>query len=456
VEADRSPTMDALARIKNTFVDYLSPTAKRRRTIGPETPSNGAREPQYLTPSSEPQGRKTQHAAARRLNKKYLSPSDTKNPRKRAREDEQKLDIKGEDDRISPDESISQKASEAEVSVEEQGSEGGEIDGEEGSDEEGLSLEPASIQTSNASEAGYEAEEIDLKTEDQNAQEKVEEYLRRQAELALRKEEIEKVKAAGDWHPDEIFLYERIAMRSFEPVCPEHWQMDFPTLPDVLFTRDDEKAFVNSNCLSNLHGMLHLLQFSALTDKFSGVKIFQSLLSLGMRIRSNIENDVNTEKLIVKDVKDLIRWSERDGGFSKRRFIPVLAWVNTRPNQSSTSISKSITSQLEFLAERHREHLAIAHPDHINELGKAERHTRTPPLLYGIIIAQTMVIFVTLDSANPNAQIRHLAHADFKIKDMDVWNGFALGFIAIMSRNYNMSILDELEEDDHVSSDIDA
>jgi hypothetical protein len=109
-----------------------------------------------------------------------------------------------------------------------------------------------------------------------------------------------------------------------------------------------------------------------------------------------------------------------------------------------------------FLAQKHREHLRILPEGQLHEIGEVAKYRRQPPLLYGIIIAQSMVIFVTLDSANPEAKVRHLTHFDFKEKDMDVWNGFAIAFMVIAARNYIMSIKDDLEIDDTPDTDEDA
>jgi hypothetical protein len=181
----------------------------------------------------------------------------------------------------------------------------------------------------------------------------------------------------------------------------------------------------------------------------------QSLLSLGLRVREKVEFGGSVEKLVSKEIANYIKWSEKDGGFSNLRFLPVLTVVTGRPRQTPDSMSDSLTKQLKFLAEKHREHLA--HPEgRVNELGEIELYTRQPPLLYGILVAQTVVMFVTLDSSNPDASVRHFNHFNFKDKDMDVWNGFALAFIVIVARNYIMSIKDELEEDDVSVSDVDA
>lgn len=175
----------------------------------------------------------------------------------------------------------------------------------------------------------------------------------------------------------------------------------------------------------------------------------EPLLVLGQHVRAATTAERPPEKYIVKAIKDCIKWSERDGGYFKLRFIPVLTVVSC-PNKFSDKINKSIAKQLEFLAQRHREHLALPAPQ-TNELGEVELYSRQPPLLYGIIVAQTMAIFVTLDSSNPDAKIRHIAHFDFKEKNMDVWNGLALMIVIVVARNYLMSLKDEFEPDDEES-----
>ena len=181
------------------------------------------------------------------------------------------------------------------------------------------------------------------------------------------------------------------------------------------------------------------------------MKALQGLLNLGVRVRDNAGFGGSTEKLIEKEVKDYIKWSEKDGGYEKMRFLPVLTVVTGRPKQSVESISTSIQNQLKFLAEKHRQHLAVFPL----EQGKPARYIRTPPLLYGIVVSQTMAITVTLDSSDLDANFKHLDHVQFKNKDMDVWNGFALAFMVIMARNYIISIKHELEVDDESEADPD-
>lgn len=186
----------------------------------------------------------------------------------------------------------------------------------------------------------------------------------------------------------------------------------------------------------------------------TATKALLRLFDLGVRVKDNTNMNVPCVPLMTREIRQYIKWSEWDGGYKHLRFIPVLSLISARPNQDSDAILKSLRDQMGFLAEQHREHLLLPEP-RVNEHGETELYSRRPPILYGIIIAQTMAIFSTLDSSVSGAQTKHIAHFDFKEAGHAVWNGMAVAIIIIMARNYLMSIRDTLEEDDP-ESDPDA
>ncbi|TVY47647.1 hypothetical protein LOCC1_G001784 [Lachnellula occidentalis] len=394
--------MDQLSRLKNTFTDYFS-LAKRRRTIGAST-ATPVKETEYtfLRPASEPKALETFK------DKLYTAP----NPRKRSR-----TEFEGDVSGLSPDDSVSQLT--------------GSEDEAEGSGDALVKLEEAIEEDFEDAELEEEEEE----NEDAVTQAKVQEYLERQAELEMRKEEIETARAAGDWHTDELYLFERLTMRSYEELIPVEWKIDFPTLPELLFTDDPVRTFISYNCSSSGRG----------------AKALAELLKLGARVREKVDAGRAPEPLIEREIKRYIQYTEKDGGYSRMRFIPVISVVRARPGEAIDLITQAITSEMTFLARKHRESLGFQ----INGESELDANKRIPPLLYGMIVARTNVIFVTLDSANPNATIRHLTHFDFAVKKMDVWNGFAISIMAICARNYTMAIKDELEIDDDPESDPD-
>lgn len=315
--------MDFVYRLKDSVVQYLSPPQKRRRTTGPRSPSNDTQEHTLIIPASEPRDRKAQVAVLKRVTKIRLSPRGTRNPRKRTRgeyeEDaetiipddsisqitpqgddsdeegsaepnvniEMESDVEGDEDVEEDDEEGSEFAAvsvdpDVEMIFEEEGSEGEaesdavtdqDLELESGDDEvtEGSEEEVRNVEGEGSENAGTDSEvepaeeEIEEDPVDEQAvgEAKVQEYLARQAELALRKEEVERVKAAGDWHPDEIYLFERLSMRSFEQIIPAEWKVDLPSLPESLFTTDPEKMFVKSNYRTSYSGMFSSVVLSA-------------------------------------------------------------------------------------------------------------------------------------------------------------------------------------------------
>ena len=217
--------MNQLFRLKENIVQFLSPPSKRQRTL-PATPIK-AGEHAYLTPQSHPDlpVMNAQVAVLARIQHTYMTPTDSVNPRKRRREDdneEDDVEVKAVRSPVSPFDSISN-----------------------------IDVKQESISAS-SSESGdeyvEETIEQDLKTglptEQDTADDKVTEYLARQAELAIRLGDIDKVRAEAALHPDAFFLFERIAMRNFEEILPTIYKRDFPTLPDHIFTDVVENQFV--------------------------------------------------------------------------------------------------------------------------------------------------------------------------------------------------------------------
>ncbi len=180
------------------------------------------------------------------------------------------------------------------------------------------------------------------------------------------------------------------------------------------------------------------------------------MITLGGRVRALLECRKPQEQIIKKEIENYIKWSERDGGYASKRFIPLLCLVAGYPNQSLPTISKAITDQMEFLALKHRQALALPPPGRLGENGELEMFSRQPPVVYGIIVAQCVTVFLTLDSGHPDAKPKTIAHFDFSDKNMDVWNGFAVAVLVCTVRNQLMASMGDMEaETKEVESDPD-
>lgn len=49
-----------------------------------------------------------------------------------------------------------------------------------------------------------------------------------------------------DWSEDEVWVYNKLVMRGYEPIFPQSWAPDFQSFPDQLFTRNAARTFVNN------------------------------------------------------------------------------------------------------------------------------------------------------------------------------------------------------------------
>lgn len=187
-------------------------------------------------------------------------------------------------------------------------------------------------------------------------------------------------------------------------------------------------------------------------NRETGIKALQSLITLGVRVRDKLSVGGYPEKMVAKEIQNYIKWAERDGGYHKKRFIPVHAVLAARSSQTAGSIGAALASQMKFLSLQHQASLRILD----GESGETKKFSKPLPLLYGLVVAQTKVILVTHDSAEPDTESKVLSTIDLTNKDMDVWNGFAIAFMVIAARNSIMSVIDELEPDNTMTEDEDA
>jgi hypothetical protein len=173
----------------------------------------------------------------------------------------------------------------------------------------------------------------------------------------------------------------------------------------------------------------------------------QSLVTLGARVRAQITSRKPQEPLIKKELENYIKWSEKDGGYNKKRFLPLIVIIKAHVRQSLDMISKRMTDQLVFLAKRHRQALALPASSIATGMEDVKMFVRPPPVVYGVIISQYIVVFTSLDSSKQGAKVKTIAHFDFSQVDMDVWNGFALAILVIMVRNKLMEWKDQMPDE---------
>ena len=190
-----------------------------------------------------------------------------------------------------------------------------------------------------------------------------------------------------------------------------------------------------------------------------------------MRDRSYIARQ-NPAPLLARLVRDYITWSYKDAGLDEKNTTPLIA-VMAAPH--TEAIQKTVTrmkSELQTLATRWQDIWADAHGQEVNghtpltlstltnylstsagsKRKRSDRSTPPPtetitsasedspptiPTLYGIVIARTIMAFVTYDAAGAlkeDSKVRNLALFNWRDPGQDVWNALAVALMVIQAR----------------------
>ena len=293
--------------------------------------------------------------------------------------------------------------------------------------------------------------------------------------------------AHGDWTAMEVNLWTKLNIRGFEPLLPSNWQMDFPTCPNNLFTANKSRAFIHSANGNDFRGKQFLLILPSLSlttkgSRFSAIKALFSLFTLGARARDRLKVGLLPEQVLVRCIRSYVKWSLEDSDLHHRDYIPALVVVAKGPSESTKDIVARCQSRIHALGQRYREQDyaktqmlvdnkdAIAtqfpestilniNPTPLSKTGevkikqeevedetetfkvpaKIEKSTKEPITLYGIIVAHTIVCFVSYDISFPGKAPRTLAIFDFSDPEQDVWNAFAVAIMVIWARNFLLS-----------------
>jgi len=107
----------------------------------------------------------------------------------------------------------------------------------------------------------------------------------------------------------EAALFQRIQKRGLEPLMPAHWQVDFSTMPDHLFTAADDPAYIESVTLDGT---------------FNATTAFQTLVNLGGFVRGKLEGKHDAEAKIVSSLRKYIQWSVDDAKMGQSPGSPPL------------------------------------------------------------------------------------------------------------------------------------
>lgn len=270
----------------------------------------------------------------------------------------------------------------------------------------------------------------------------------------------------GQWAEAEQDLFFRLAMRGFEPLVPNNWHLDFPTLPDTLFAIRDGQSEPLIQALSDreFRGRLFFpgVEISRvaylLTRRNSAIKSLNDLFSLGSRVRDRRSTPLRPEPIIKRTVKKYLDWALRDANMHNRpNAIPVYHIYAMRKGESTRAALDTLNRRLISLAKRYRDALRLT-PSIENPENEAndEKETQAQyvsqrkfPVLTGFLICGPIIAVTTLDS-DPNTypdldsgvSCKFIAQFDVCENGQDVWNAFAIA-ITVMRIRKTMIELEE-------------
>ncbi|KAI4204245.1 MAG: hypothetical protein LQ346_001661 [Caloplaca aetnensis] len=245
--------------------------------------------------------------------------------------------------------------------------------------------------------------------------------------------------AMKSWSKDEISLFHKLNMRGFEPLVPGDWSSEFVTLPGLLFSDNDPEVLIKAR-----EG-----------NEYNACRALQSLFNLGARVRDRIACKLPPSEAIRRDLLSYYKWSIMDAGLYHVDHIPVVAIATAAPRESVASVVGRVTDSLHDLGKQYRVHFF----DHIDPVSKKTVFKRQLPTLYGIVITQMIVTFVTYDSRSPARQVQTMGIYDFSKLEQDVWHALSVAIVMCKARDYLIQLKEEHQvggELEDGESDVDA
>ncbi|KAK6436181.1 hypothetical protein LTR95_007625 [Oleoguttula sp. CCFEE 5521] len=237
------------------------------------------------------------------------------------------------------------------------------------------------------------------------------------------------LRAAG-FDDDHITLVQKIKMRGHEALLPGALRYSLRHLPDALFATD------NSTFISSVRG-LHANSENALNRLIDTASYARDAILAGCRTRPEI--------IVLRRVREYLRWAMRDSQLEQRTLIPLLTVIAKPAGTPHATLETITTHRLEKLASRYREAFLVrASTERSSPCSQASvQYSYPTPTLYGIIASHTIVALVAYTPHDATRKITPMAFFDLTQVDYDVWNALALAIVVCHVRSVLVRIAEE-------------
>lgn len=212
---------------------------------------------------------------------------------------------------------------------------------------------------------------------------------------------------SGVWERGEKELFFHLSLRGFEPLLPNNWMKDFPTMPLSLYEREDEEG-------------PPLIQVHKPNGEFRAIKELRDLLDVGKNVRDKVLSSpgAKREGIIEKATKRYIAWALRDVGIKMPTStnaispLPIHVVIKLKSQQTTTQCILEMKNKLHNLRAQHcrarnihasveRDQSSYETPESEEETWIAESSEDDLPVLYGVMICKSILAIFTLNSRTP-------------------------------------------------------
>lgn len=172
------------------------------------------------------------------------------------------------------------------------------------------------------------------------------------------------------------------------------------------------------------------------------MKVLENMVHAGVLVRECFKFDQSPEKPLHNAVKKYFRWTMQDSKLDKKEHIPVLSVTCAHKGESAVSLIGRCTDRLHALGRQYRD---MWRKDDIKCKSDdgIQHYMHELPTIFGIVIINSIVGFVTYDARYPGKAVRTMGNWDFGIAGQDVWHAFAVAIFVICARDYLMDLDDE-------------
>ncbi|KAF2083191.1 hypothetical protein K490DRAFT_60703, partial [Saccharata proteae CBS 121410] len=264
-------------------------------------------------------------------------------------------------------------------------------------------------------------------------------------DLAIKKRDEEAQAMRDDgWTDSAVELYTALSLRGYEPLLPQNWWNDFDTMPTPLFAVDDEIPFIDTESKQD----------------FRAIQALRKLVLLGPRVRDAVLTSATTsppprrraEGLIERGIKEFSKWAFEDADVHHRHNLPILTTVAGPLTQSAHELEAMLRGKLDHMWDQWVAALATKQDQEQEASDSDSEASFDPPTepdliapiptLYGVLISNTLMMFVAYERSYADYAFRTVATFNFREIDYDVWTSLAIAILVIHCR-YEMERMDE-------------